>query len=138
MRRGAAVAAAVPLAALAGRLLARPWLRILDLFGLPTPGELMGQSLVPFLRGEAPALTRPILADSSRMMRALVFPDGFKIIHDRRRGTVELYDLNDDPREPHDLFDESGAAGDARLQTLRRFFRAHSLKRPSYRVPYGR
>ena len=111
---------------------------ILDLFGLPTPGELMGQSLVPFLRGEHPTLTRPILADSSRLMRALVFPDGFKIIHDRRRGTAELYDLNRDPGEAHDLLDESGAAGQARLQTLRAFFRAHTLARPGYRVPYGR
>ena len=111
---------------------------LLDLFGVPTPGELMGQSLVPFFRGEAPTLTRPIAADGSRMMRAMIFPDGFKIIHDRRKGTVELYDLNHDPQELHELLDESGREGDERLEALRAFFRVHSLKRDGYRVPYGR
>ena len=34
---------------------------VLDLMGVATPARFMGQSLVPFLRGERPALTRPIL-----------------------------------------------------------------------------
>lgn len=111
---------------------------MLDLFGVDAPGELMGQSLVPFFRGEDPVLTRPIVADSSRLQRAVVFQDGFKIIRDRRRDTVELYDLRTDPTELHDIFDESGPAGEARLHALRAFFQAHTLKRPGYVVPYGR
>ncbi|MFT3765855.1 MAG: sulfatase [Minicystis sp.] len=111
---------------------------ILDLFGVPTPGEMMGQSLVPFFRGEDPVITRPIVADSSRLQRAIVFPDGMKIIHDRRRDTVELFDLKKDPKELHDLFETSGATGDARLQVLKAFFKTHTLKRPGYKVPYGR
>jgi hypothetical protein len=111
---------------------------VLDLFGQPIPGELMGQSLTPFFRGEEPAPTRPIAADSSRLVRALIFPDNKKIIHDRRRGTVELYDLAVDPRERRDLFDQSGADGEARLRALKAFFHAHTLPRPGYVVPYGR
>lgn len=111
---------------------------ILDLYGLETPGEMMGQSLVPLLRGEEVALTRPIIADSSRLQRAVVFPDGLKIIHDRRRDTVELFDLKRDPRELRDRFDLSGKDGDARLITLKAFFKTHTLKRPGYKVPYGR
>ncbi|APR86307.1 Phosphonate monoester hydrolase [Minicystis rosea] len=112
---------------------------LLDLFGQPTPSEMMGQSLVPYLRGQDPTPTRPIAADSSRLMRAMVFPDGFKIIHDRRLGTVELFDLNTDPREKHDLFEQRGEDGAARLRALQAFFHTHTLKRPGgYRVPYGR
>jgi arylsulfatase A-like enzyme len=111
---------------------------VLDLYGLPTPGEVMGQSLVPFFRGEDPALARPIVADSGRMQRAIIFPDGYKVIHDRRQGTVQLFDLKVDPLELHDLFDDSGALGAARLGALEAFFKAHTLNRPGYVVPYCR
>jgi arylsulfatase A-like enzyme len=111
---------------------------MLDLFGQPTPRAMMGQSLVPFLRGEDPILDRPIIADTSRLQRALIFPDGQKIIHDRRRDTVELFDLRKDPIERRDLFDQSGVSGENRLLALEGFFKAHTLKRPGYKVPYGR
>lgn len=111
---------------------------MLDLFGQSTPRSMMGQSLVPFLRGEDPVLDRPIIADTSRLQRALIFPDGQKIIHDRRRDTVELFDLRKDPIERRDLFDQSGVAGENRLLALQGFFKAHTLARPGYKVPYGR
>src|SRR5690606_37613960 len=44
---------------------------VLDLAGVATPGRMMGESLVPFLRGEAPVLTRPIVLEG-RLKRALV------------------------------------------------------------------
>ena len=40
--------------------------------------------------------------------------------------------------ELHDLFDDSGAVGAARLHALRVFFKTHTLNRPGYRVPYSR
>ncbi|HZO15262.1 MAG TPA: sulfatase-like hydrolase/transferase, partial [Polyangiaceae bacterium] len=111
---------------------------ILDLFGQATPGELMGQSLVPFLRGADPELSRPIAAESSRAMRALIFSDSMKIIQDRKRGTVELYNLKDDPAEERDLFEQQPAAANERLQGLRTFFKTHEHTRPGYETPFIR
>jgi arylsulfatase A-like enzyme len=109
---------------------------VLDLMGLPTPAGFMGQSLVPFLRGGAAALSRPIVAESSRGLRAMVFPDGWKAIHDRRKGTFELYDLTRDPAELRDLADEPG--GQSRLELLKAFFYVHELRRPGYAIPFIR
>lgn len=110
----------------------------LDLLGLPTPGHFMGQSLVPFLKGQDPVLGRPIIADSGRLMQAMVFPDGAKLIRDKRRGTVELYDLSRDPQEAHNLYREDDPAHAARLAALRAFFRAHTLREGGYQPPYVR
>lgn len=109
---------------------------ILDLMGAPTPGQFMGQSLTPFLRGESPRLTRPILAEG-RLKRAMVFPDGVKVITDERHGTIEVYDLRADPEETRNLFnEESETAG--RAAVLRAFFAERTIKRSGYRVPYRR
>jgi arylsulfatase A-like enzyme len=105
---------------------------ILDLMGVATPARFMGQSLVPYLRGERPNLTRPILAEA-RLQRALVTPDGMKVIYDTRSQTVEIFDLNRDPKEEKNLF---GIAGDDPLGELRTFFQVHTLRRPGYEVPY--
>jgi arylsulfatase A-like enzyme len=108
---------------------------VLDLLGQPTPGTFMGQSLAPLLRGQDPALTRPLLADTGRWQQAMIFPDHLKVIRDLRRGTFELYDLARDPRELTNLFDDSPEA-DARLQTLRTFFQVQALHRPGYHPPF--
>ncbi len=107
----------------------------LDLFGQTTPGSFMGQSLVPCLRGEDPALTRPLVFDTGRWQQALIFPDQMKIIRDRRKGTFELYDLTRDPDELENLFDSSSEAED-RADRLSAFFYVHTLRRPGYRVPF--
>jgi len=106
---------------------------LFDLLGLPTPPSFMGQSLVPFLRGEAPTLTRPLIIDSGRRMQALIFPDGVKVIHDVRRHTFEVYDLEADPNERHNLISE---VDDARLGTLDAFFRVQTYRADGYTVPY--
>jgi hypothetical protein len=109
---------------------------ILDLLGAPTPGHFMGQSLAPFLRGESPKLTRPILAEG-RLKRAIVFPDGVKVITDERHGTIEVYDLRADPDETRNLFNEENETAE-RAAILRAFFAERTIKRSGYRVPYRR
>jgi hypothetical protein len=92
----------------------------------------MGQSLVPYLRGEHPKLTRPIVAEA-RLMRSLVTPQGMKIIHDTRAQTVEVFDLNRDRAEEKNLF---GKDTEELLGVLRAFFQIHTLRRPDYQVPF--
>jgi arylsulfatase A-like enzyme len=100
---------------------------ILDLFGLPTPASFLGQSLVPFLRGEEAVLDRPIAAEKP-WTRAFV-AGANKVIVDRQKGTEEIYDLGTDPGETRNLVDTLGASGEAQLDTLRAFFEAHAANR---------
>lgn len=108
---------------------------LLDLFGLPTPGHMMGESLVPFVMGEDLELTRPILLEG-RLMRGLVDRNGFKIIHDTRGGTVEVFDLEQDPNETTNLFDVRGPASQELLDVVSTFFAVHTYRAPGYEVPY--
>jgi arylsulfatase A-like enzyme len=110
---------------------------VLDLFGVPVPGVYKGQTLVPFLLGNDTAMSRPLAFESSRYMRAMIFEDGSKVIEDRRKRTVELFDLDEDPGELTNLYDEAPPAAE-RLARMRRFFAAHELRRPGYRLPYAR
>lgn len=98
---------------------------LLDLFGLPTPGEYMGESLVPFFRGHAPKLTRPIGAES-RLRQMLLFGN-YKVIRGANDGTFEVYDLSADPGEKNNL-SEGGRSKYERLTQL--FFETH--QNPKY------
>ncbi len=109
---------------------------VLDLAHRTTPRTFLGQSLVPFLRGEDPVLTRPIAAESQRRVEAMVFEDRWKVIRDARHATYELYDLESDPGERRNLFDERPEEARARLGAMRAFFGAHTPKRDWYEVPY--
>jgi hypothetical protein len=108
---------------------------ILDLFGLATPGQMMGQSLTGYLRGESPKLARPILAEG-RLQHAMILPDGHKVIYDTRTHVVEIYDLRADPHEEQNLYREGDPASAQRLGVLTAFFDANTLRRPGYEVPY--
>ncbi|HVY49221.1 MAG TPA: sulfatase-like hydrolase/transferase, partial [Minicystis sp.] len=107
---------------------------ILDIFGLPTPPSFAGQSLVPLLQGRDVTLDRPVLAEG-RLRRALIRPDGIKVIDDPRRKIVEVYDLVKDPRELDDVFGLD-PRGDAALLALRTFFANNDVRDPSYSPPY--
>jgi hypothetical protein len=108
---------------------------LLDAFGLNTPAVMMGQSLVPFLQGKSAQLSRPIVAES-RLKRALVTGDGFKIVEDPRRRTVELYDLGKDPGELENIFSQGTPKSDEAYGVLATFFNIHTYKRFGYTVPY--
>jgi arylsulfatase A-like enzyme len=110
---------------------------ILDLFGVETPPEFMGQSLVPLLAGGDAPLDRPLLAEG-RLRRALYLGD-MKIIDDPRRKVVEAYDLEADPGEARNLFSAFAGPSDghtprvnAALAALRAFFAVHRAHRPGY------
>ncbi len=99
---------------------------ILDFFGLPTPGSYMGQSLAPLLRGNDTKLTRPIAAEIPN--KQAMFFGRAKVIRDRKMGTMELYDLDRDPEELDNQFDESGPGGREKAALLNKFFKAHRTK----------
>jgi len=108
---------------------------ILDWFDIPTPPSFMGQSLVPLLLGESRPFARPIVAET-RLKQAMIFDDGYKVIRDLRRGTLELYDLNGDPGELNNLSDHIDPEHDEHVLLLRSFFQTHTYRENGYRVPY--
>ncbi len=108
---------------------------ILDLFGRATPATFEGESLLPILEGGSRDFTRPLLAEC-RLRRAITMPDGFKVIDDPRRKTVEAYDLSADPGEQLNLHDAERARTDAVHAELRAFFAAHTRHDDGYEIPY--
>jgi choline-sulfatase len=97
---------------------------LLDLLGSKTPGVWMGQSLVGFLRGESPVLLRPIVGDQNKVTSMVI--DGKKVIEDRRKHVVEIYDLETDPDEQVNLSGTLGGDEEKRLvKRLRKYFKNH-------------
>jgi len=107
---------------------------LLDLFGIATPPGYAGQSLVPVLRGTTTTLSRPVIAEG-RLRRA-IYDGNVKVIEDLRRKVVEAYDLERDPKEEVNLFDEDDPRAGAALASLRAFFDAYAFRRPGYSPPY--
>jgi len=111
---------------------------LLDLLGFETPGHWMGQSLVPFLRGESPSLERPIAGDASRRMQMIIFPNGIKVIQDLQHRTLEIYNLRADPDETNNLLEVMGPTGDEYVNGLRLFFKVNAYTRDGYVPPIRR
>lgn len=108
---------------------------LLDLFGVPTPGHFLGQSLAPLLRGEDGHLTRPIGVDAGRRMQTLYLAD-CKPIVDLKKHTQEVYDLSVDPGEKKNLVDVDPERSARCLGALQAFFAAHAFRRDGYEVPW--
>ena len=101
---------------------------VIDLFGATTPGHHMGQSLVPYLQGRSPDLTRPIgglttLGKSN--VYYLVADDETKVIVNEKFDTREIYDLEEDPEETDNLYDELSDEGEADVRALLAFYERH-------------
>jgi arylsulfatase A-like enzyme len=79
---------------------------LLEVAGAPLPELVRGQSLLPVLQGEDPPL-RPIYTESPA--RRSSYDDkslrqgDYKLVYNVRLDEVELYNLQDDPGEQHDL-----------------------------------
>ncbi len=109
---------------------------VLDLFGAPVPGSLMGQSLVGFLQGKPTKLERLIAADSGRRKQALIFPDQIKVILDLPSYTTEVYDLKRDPKELRNLLDDPRRNVEPHIAATERFFAEHTLKVKGWKPPW--
>jgi hypothetical protein len=102
---------------------------LLDLYGLPSPGSMMGQSLSPLLQGRYASLSRPLFIDSQGKDRALIFPDGIKLILRHRGKLFEVYDLKTDMKEESNIADTlDDTAG--RRAVFERFVKAHTYAAP--------
>ncbi len=84
---------------------------MLELLGLPVCDDFQGRSWAGFLLRGALAPTRPVIAQTETSYTALdaIFDGRFKLIVNRRDGSRELFDLQNDPLELHPQ-DPKGAA----------------------------
>ena len=97
----------------------------------------MGKSLVPYLAGKTPKLSRPIIAEG-RLKQAMVLSNGLKLIRNQREKTFEIYDLTKDPGELDNLYDKMGDRGALEMQELVRFFETYQIRKEGYEIPYRR
>ena len=88
----------------------------MELAGLPVPPDMQGRSLVPLLRGDAPAGWRTSMYyryyhDPGHHNTAAHFgvrTTTHKLIHYWKKGQWEMYDLAKDPDELRNLYDDPG------------------------------
>ncbi len=109
---------------------------VLDLFGVPTPGSFMGESLMPLVAGKATSITHPIAADTGRHLQVLYLQDGKKVINDIKRHTIEVYDLKADPKELVNLIGKDDESVEEAVETTKLFFEVHRNHDPGYKTPW--
>ena len=97
---------------------------VLDLLGVPSPKTISGVSLVPLMTGAKRELGLDAYSESLYPLHHY----GWSDLHSLRAGRYklidaprpELYDVDRDPGEGRNLFDERRSIGDAMLAQLRR------------------
>lgn len=88
---------------------------ICDLAGVPIPAGLDGQSFKPVLQGQATTARRELFLSYRSVQRA-VRDERWKLIRYPEINRSQLFDLQNDPDEIHDLAAEPAQA--ARVQTM--------------------
>jgi arylsulfatase A-like enzyme len=119
---------------------------ILKLVGVDCPKEYAGVSLIPLMRGQPfvhPAIygehfvigesiyagpEKAVDPESHKYM--VVTQDGFKLIYNRNFFNFELFDLNNDPRELHNLYDRMPEKSVEMKRLLGTFVDISGLLRP--------
>ncbi|MBK7586683.1 MAG: sulfatase [Myxococcales bacterium] len=96
-----------------------------DLVGVETPGEMLGESLVPYLRGHTPRLVRPVAADQVNVKMMVL--GRFKVMLDERKRTREVYDLRSDPGETRNLVGLLAGEDTRMLGAMSLFFQAQAM-----------
>lgn len=98
---------------------------VFDVFGVPTPGFWMADSLVPALLGEPLKPHRPIYMERVAS-RAVLFANGIKVMLSDSPSAEEIYDTRKDPGEREDLRDTLGADGDRHVALARKYAEVHA------------
>ncbi len=82
--------------------------------GLPVPGAMQGLDQLPAWRGEAPAVRDHVIVENrhqpTKVHLRTYIDDRYKITVYRDQPYGELFDLEEDPGEVHNLWDEPASA----------------------------
>jgi arylsulfatase A-like enzyme/Tfp pilus assembly protein PilF len=112
---------------------------VLDLLGIPTPKEVTGASLVPLMTGSAAELALDAYSESLYPLHHYGWSDlralragRYKVIDAPR---PELYDVDDDPTETSNLYEQRRALGDSMIAQLRK--REQAFERTEAPLPAG-
>jgi hypothetical protein len=108
---------------------------LLHMFRVPPPEGAAGVSLLPLARLQGGSAKRPVFAEG-RLRRAMYTTDGLKVIEDTVRKVVEVYDLEADPGELHNLFDDGDERVFRAVAQLRAWYDEHTLRHEGYEPPY--
>jgi arylsulfatase A-like enzyme len=107
---------------------------LLDLIGVTAPESIDGQSLIPLMTGKVRSLDLEAYSESLYPRLRFGWSDlralrtgRFKVIAAPR---PELYDLDRDPFEEHNVFDTEQALGERMIERLREMERAASESAP--------
>jgi len=83
---------------------------VCDLVSVPVPAGLDGKSLKPVIDGREPGV-RPTLFTAYRDVQRAIRDARWKLIRYPKINKTQLFDLNDDPNEMHDLAGDPAQAG---------------------------